>query len=71
MDAELRKKVLTEWQNKKKETLTHPYLKEKVEWGMVPLCTGHAPCKISSWRSGWISCVFMEMRWNDAGIDHL
>ena len=35
-DAELRKKVLTEWQNKKKETLTHPYLKEKVEWGMVP-----------------------------------
>ena len=36
MDAELRKKVLTEWQNKKKETLTHPYLKEKVEWGMVP-----------------------------------
>ena len=36
MDAELRKKVLPEWQNKKKETLTHPYLKEKVEWGMVP-----------------------------------
>ena len=28
--------VKTEWQNKKKETLTHPYLKEKVEWGMVP-----------------------------------
>ena len=23
-------------QNKKKETITHPYLKEKVEWGMVP-----------------------------------
>lgn len=36
MDDDLRKKVLTEWQNKKKETLTHPYLKEKVEWGMVP-----------------------------------
>lgn len=36
MDDELRKNVLTEWQNKKKETLTHPYLKEKVEWGMVP-----------------------------------
>lgn len=36
MDDELRKKVLTEWQNKKKETLTHPYLKEKVEWGMIP-----------------------------------
>ena len=36
MDDELRKKVLTEWQNKKKEIITHPYLKEKVEWGMVP-----------------------------------
>ena len=33
---ELRKRVLTEWQNKKKEVITHPYLKEKVEWGMVP-----------------------------------
>lgn len=31
-----RKTILTEWQNKKKEVLTHPYLKEKVEWGMVP-----------------------------------
>ena len=36
MDDELRKKVLAEWQNKKKEIITHPYLKEKVEWGMVP-----------------------------------
>ena len=36
MDDELRKKVITEWQNKKKELITHPYLKEKVEWGMVP-----------------------------------
>ena len=36
MDADLRKKLLTEWQNKKKEVITHPYLGEKVEWGMVP-----------------------------------
>lgn len=36
MTDDLRKAVLTEWQNKKKETLTHPFLKEKVEWGMVP-----------------------------------
>ena len=35
MDDELRKKLLTEWQNKKKESLTHPYLKEKIQWGMV------------------------------------
>lgn len=36
MDDELRKKLLVEWQNKKKEVITHPFLKEKVEWGMVP-----------------------------------
>lgn len=31
-----RRAILSEWQTRKKETLTHPYLKEKVEWGMVP-----------------------------------
>ena len=36
MDDDLRRKLLTEWQNKKKETIMHPYLNEKVEWGMVP-----------------------------------
>ena len=36
MDDAARKIVLTEWQNKKKETITHPFLKDKVEWGMVP-----------------------------------
>lgn len=36
MTDDLRKTVLTEWQNRKKEMLTHPFLKEKVEWGMVP-----------------------------------
>lgn len=36
MNTDLRKKLLSEWQNKKKEIITHPYLKEKMEWGMVP-----------------------------------
>ena len=36
MKDDARKKFLSEWQNRKKETLTHPYLKEKMEWGMVP-----------------------------------
>lgn len=36
MSDDLRKVILTEWQNKRKETLTHPYLKEKVEWGILP-----------------------------------
>ena len=31
-----RKVLITEWQNRKKETITHPFIKEKIEWGMVP-----------------------------------
>lgn len=36
MKDDARKRFLSEWQNRKKEILTHPYLKEKMEWGMVP-----------------------------------
>lgn len=31
-----RKRLLSAWQEKKKETITHPYLKEKIPWGLVP-----------------------------------
>lgn len=31
-----RKTFFSAWQNRKKEIITHPYLKEKVEWGLVP-----------------------------------
>lgn len=31
-----RKVFLTHWQEKKKELLTHPYLEEKLPWGMIP-----------------------------------
>ncbi len=31
-----RKKLLSEWQEKKKLSITHPFLKEKVEWGLLP-----------------------------------
>lgn len=33
---EARKTFLKRWQEKKKETLTHPYLNEKMQWGVVP-----------------------------------
>ncbi|WP_048600968.1 type I-C CRISPR-associated endonuclease Cas1c [Rubeoparvulum massiliense] len=36
MTDEARKKFLTAWQNKKQEKITHPYLGEKVSWGLVP-----------------------------------
>lgn len=31
-----RKKFLSAWQERKREQLTHPYLKEKIYWGLVP-----------------------------------
>jgi CRISPR-associated protein Cas1 len=33
-----RKKFLSSWQSRKKEEITHPFLKEKIEWGLVPYC---------------------------------
>ena len=31
-----RKKILKAWQERKRETITHPYTKEKMPWGLVP-----------------------------------
>jgi len=36
MSDKARKTFLAAWQQKKKETITHPFLKEKLEWGIVP-----------------------------------
>jgi len=33
---ESRKVFLNAWQTRKKESLTHPFLQEKMEWGLVP-----------------------------------
>lgn len=31
-----RKKLIKSWQERKREIITHPYLKEKMPWGLVP-----------------------------------
>ncbi|MCM1221793.1 MAG: type I-C CRISPR-associated endonuclease Cas1c [Lachnospiraceae bacterium] len=36
LNDEGRKVFFQAWQNHKKETITHPFLKEKIEWGLVP-----------------------------------
>lgn len=36
MSDEARKLVLTQWQKKKQEEIKHPFLGEKIEWGLVP-----------------------------------
>jgi len=35
MTDDARKRFLSAWQKRKQETIMHPYLKEKVQWGMV------------------------------------
>ena len=36
MDDATRKVFISQWQLKKQEMITHPFLEEKIEWGMVP-----------------------------------
>ena len=36
MDDDTRKTILKAWQNRKQERITHPFLQEKIEWGLVP-----------------------------------
>lgn len=36
MDDETRKSIISAWQERKREIITHPFLKEKIQWGLVP-----------------------------------
>ncbi len=36
MDDETRKIVLAAWQDRKKEPLSHPFLKETIPFGLIP-----------------------------------
>lgn len=36
MDDDTRKAVLTAWQERKKEEIVHPYLKERIPFGLIP-----------------------------------
>jgi CRISPR-associated protein Cas1 len=36
MDDSTRKTVLNAWQERKQEEITHPFLSEKIQWGLVP-----------------------------------
>ena len=36
MDNKTKKKVLTAWQERKKDQITHPFLNEKIQFGLIP-----------------------------------
>lgn len=36
MSEETRKTILSQWQSRRQEKINHPFLDEKIEWGLVP-----------------------------------
>ena len=36
LTEEGRRRFLSAWQEKKREKITHPFLEEKIHWGLVP-----------------------------------
>lgn len=36
LNDDARKRFISEWQAKKREEIVHPFLKEKIQWGLVP-----------------------------------
>lgn len=57
-----RRIFLQKWQERKRETITHPFLEEKLPWGVGTVCTELAAGAVSAGRSGGISAVFVEVR---------
>ena len=51
LTADGKKKVLTSWQDKKHTVIMHPYIKEKIPLGLLPICPKHTSCKIYKRRN--------------------
>lgn len=45
MDDETRKLVLSSWQKKKQEIVKHPFLEQKIEWGLIPYVQSLLLCR--------------------------
>ena len=56
-----RRAFLKGWQEKKKERLTHPYLGEKLSWGMIPYVQALLFGPLSPGRPRRLSTIFMEV----------
>ncbi len=55
-----RKKVITAWQNKKKEVLFHPYLKEKIPFGLFPYAQANLLAKYVRGENEEYPCLIWE-----------
>ena len=60
MSDKARKNLLTEWQNRKKDVITHPYLGEGGV-GDDTICSGYADGQVLERRYRRISAVFLEV----------
>ena len=57
-----RRTFLQKWQERKKDTVTHPFLEEKMAWGAGALCPEPAAGPVSPGRPGGLSAFFVEVR---------
>ena len=65
-----RKAFLTAWQNKKKEEITHPFLKEKLPWGWCPMFRRFCWPVLCA-ATGSVPTVFLEVRCRYVGACNL
>lgn len=57
-----RRSFIKTWQDKKREELKHPYLGEKLKWGLIPYIQAAAARTLSSRRLGRLSAVSVEIK---------
>ena len=62
MTDETRKEILKAWQERKREPVTHPYLKEKIEWGLIPHVQSMLLARLPERRPRRIPSVSVEVR---------
>lgn len=66
-----RRTFLKHWQTRKQEILTHPYLHEKLPWGLVPYIRS-ASSGLAVFGMIWMPIrLFVEVRFWNAGLDYL
>ena len=61
MDDETRKAVIGAWQERKREEIMHPYLKEKIQIGLIPACAITSDGENRPRRPGCLSRILVQI----------
>ena len=60
LNDEGRKKVLSRWQEKKREDMMHPYLKTENSEGIVAVCSEQSSGEICTWGYRSLSIILLK-----------